>query len=118
METTVVTKIVTTCQKCPKIKGDTYCDLHKRTIWKEDEMCRSGYIERIYRGLDMCSKIYNAEPDDKDERIDKILQQVAELELLCVAKFPPTATEVVILNPEEEKYEREIGSKVEPSIPF
>ena len=102
----------TTCQKCPKIKGDTYCGLFKKQIWKNDEMCRHGYLARMMRCINMCSKIYDTEPDpDKREaRIEDVLSQGYELEKIYQEKFPYVKTEpkvehigIVCGNPEFEK---------------
>ena len=116
-------EITTTCQKCPKIKGDTYCNFHKKTIWKADEMCEQGYRERIYKGLDMCSKIYNAEPEDKDVRIDKILKQVEEIEKLLLEKFPPNVAIIYDANEDSNggiKVLKEVEDEEldEPDVPF
>ncbi len=71
----------TSCEKCPAIKGDTYCDHHKKTIWKHDDMCAEGYLLRIEKGVNMINDTYD------DKRIEKIWAQVQELEDIWAKKF-------------------------------
>lgn len=78
--------VITTCKKCPSIKGDTFCNLDQKQIWKEDEMCPEGYRIRIHRGLEMCSKRYIV--NENDPKIETIMEQVYELERLYEEKFP------------------------------
>lgn len=75
-------KIIEECQKCPEIAGNTWCNFKKCAIWKNDKMCEHGYLARIEKGIDMCNEI-----KDDQERFDKIMNQVVELEKLWEAKF-------------------------------
>ena len=76
-----------TCKKCPLIKGDTWCSFHEKEIWKEDQMCEQGYLARIDKGINLCGKIYTEGFPVDEERIDKIMEQVYELEKIWYKKY-------------------------------
>ncbi len=80
-------KIEVKCNNCPQLQGDTWCEYHKRQVWKEDEMCAQGYLERINKGVQMCGEIYEEHGYSAQERLDKIMDQVYELEKLWEEKF-------------------------------
>jgi hypothetical protein len=77
--------MVITCKKCPWIKGDTYCNKHKKETWKEDDMCEDGYYARINKGMKMCCALYKEFEDDP--KIPVILEQVKELDRIYQEKF-------------------------------
>lgn len=72
----------TTCKKCPALRGDTYCSYHKKEMQKENEMCETGYDLRIAKGIDVCCKLKLDDP-----KIDKIMEQVNELDDIWAERF-------------------------------
>lgn len=51
-------------------------------------MCEQGYFARIDKGVNLCGKIHKEGfPDDPTERIDKIMQQINDLEKIWYEKY-------------------------------